>query len=120
MAAQKVLDASSKGNHMVSDAEFLEHDLEKDLAQNVDAHIRNPLAGLTEAELDSQATIFCERYGFNDDLETFKKAARVAQRPEAFEEISSLTEEDKYHIRRETTRQCMEADGGNEIADESR
>jgi hypothetical protein len=108
MAAAKVLDASSKGNHMVADAEYLEDELEKDFVRNVDAHIRNPLAGLTEAELDSQATSFCERYGFNDDLETFKKAARVAQRPEAFEEISSLTEDDKYHIRRETTRECNE------------
>jgi len=34
----------------------------------------------------------------------FRKAALLAQNPEKYEEILELTEDDKYHIRRETTR----------------
>jgi hypothetical protein len=85
--------------------DYIEDDLVKDYRHNLNAQIRNPLTGLTETELDSQAAMFCEKYGFNEDLQLFQQAARVAQKPESFEDMPSLTEDDKYYLRRETTRE---------------
>lgn len=94
--------ADAKGGHTV-DTEYLEDELHKDLRTNLSGEIRNPLAGLTESELNSQVVTFCNRYDFNERIETFQKAALVAQRPQDFETITTLTDDDKYHIRRETT-----------------
>lgn len=90
----------------IKDNDVVEYvdEIEKDYRQNNNAQIRNPLSGLTEDELTSQVTAFCQRYGFTEKEETFQKAALVAQNPEGFESIAALTEDDKYHIRRETTR----------------
>lgn len=95
--------ADTKNDHSV---EYVEDDLIKDphqLRSNVNAEIRNPLSGLSEAELHSQVVTFCERYDFNDKIDTFQQAALVAQRPNDFENIPQLSEDDKYHLRRETT-----------------
>lgn len=38
-----------------------------------------------------------------EKLSVFQRGALAAQRPESFEELSELTEDDKYHLRREIT-----------------
>ncbi|SMQ49672.1 unnamed protein product [Zymoseptoria tritici ST99CH_3D7] len=68
-----------------------------------DATIRNPLAHLAKDQLEQQVSQFCATYGFQERLDLFQKAALVAQRPEHFEEIPELSEEDKYVLRREVT-----------------
>lgn len=92
--------ADVKADHSV---EYLEDDLVKDLRTNLNAEIRNPLSGLSEAELSAQVVVFCEKYGFNEKIDTFQKAALAAQRPQDFESIPQLTEDDKHYLRRETT-----------------
>lgn len=87
--------------------EYLEDEIHKTYHHNSDARIRNPLSGLTESELDAQAATFCTRYGFTDDLSLFQKAARVAQAPEAYEELTCLTDDDKYYLRREIIRESQ-------------
>ena len=87
--------------------EYVENGIQKDYRQNVHAQIRNPLSELSTAELGSQVTAFCQRYGFTEKEEVFQKAALVAQRPDGFENIDMLTEDDKHHLRRETTRKAI-------------
>jgi hypothetical protein len=72
-------------------------------ARNVDAKIVNPLAGIPRDRLRLKVDTFCETWGFQNKCEIFQKGALVAQNPTAFEELSELAEEDKYHIRREIT-----------------
>lgn len=38
-----------------------------------------------------------------EESDLFNRAAILAQHPEAFEDHAELTEDDKYHLRRETT-----------------
>lgn len=92
--------ADAKADHTV---EYLEDGLDNDPRSNVSAEIRNPLSHLSQTELSAQVVAFCEKYGFGEKLEIFQKAAIVAQRPHDFENISQLTEDDKHHLRRETT-----------------
>jgi hypothetical protein len=66
--------------------------------------IYNPLSGITKDDLYDRVLRFCQEYGFEDHVETFQKGALVAQRPKEFEELSELTDDDKYYLRRETTR----------------
>lgn len=85
--------------------EYVEDEIEKDYRHNNNAQIRNPLSNLTTAELTSQVTAFCQRYGFTEKEELFQKAALVAQKPDEFEQIDALDDEDKHYFRRETTRE---------------
>lgn len=101
-SAQESNMADSKVDHTV-DTEHLKEESNKDLRTNFDGEIRNPLAGLSESELNSQVAAFCSQYDFNDKLEIFQKAAMVAQNPHAFETITVLSDDDKYHLRREIT-----------------
>lgn len=94
--------ADAKIDHNI-DTEYLEDDLHKDLRTNLSGEIRNPLSGLSQAELSSQVVTFCNKYDFNDSIDLFQKAALVAQKQQDFESIPVLTEDDKYHLRRETT-----------------
>ncbi|PPJ59549.1 hypothetical protein CBER1_09800 [Cercospora berteroae] len=74
-----------------------------DRQRNIEATIRNPLAHLTKEELQRQADLFCTTYEFQDESETFRKAALLAQRQEEFEDIEELTEDDKKYLRMEHT-----------------
>ena len=94
--------ADAKVDHTV-DTEYLEDELHKDLRTNLSGEIRNPLHGLSERELNGQVQTFCDRYDFSDKIDLFNKAALVAQNPQDFESIPVLTDDDKYHLRRETT-----------------
>ncbi|KAJ5913736.1 hypothetical protein N7504_002619 [Penicillium tannophilum] len=71
--------------------------------QNVNARILNPLAGVSKNDLFDRVLRFCQEYGFQDHVETFQKGALVAQNQKGFEDLPELTEEDKYHLKRETT-----------------
>ncbi|CAO2648164.1 Nn.00g090860.m01.CDS01 [Neocucurbitaria sp. VM-36] len=74
-----------------------------DFVRNINANIINPLEGISRDRLRHKVDAFCESWGFQEELEYFQKGALVAQNPDMFEDIPELTEDDKYHIRRETT-----------------
>lgn len=85
---------------------YIEDDVEKDLkdfSHNVETRVRNPLTGIPKHELRQQVDGFCREYGFEDELDTFQKAALVAQRPDEIEVLEELTEDDKHWLRMETT-----------------
>ena len=95
------------------------------------SHIRiqNPLYGKSRQRLLSDVEEFTKKWGFDDDLEIFQKAALVAQHPvrvlivcgclllsstshrsfwltqNEFETLDLLDDDDRYHLRRETTRE---------------
>lgn len=70
--------------------------------------ISNPLAGIAKVDLYDRVLRFCQEFGFEDRIETFQKGALAAQNPNNFEDLSELTEEDKYHLRREYTRMWID------------
>ncbi|KAF2465801.1 uncharacterized protein BDR25DRAFT_378490 [Lindgomyces ingoldianus] len=74
-----------------------------DYTRNVNAKIVNPLAGIPKDNLRDKVDAFCESWGFQEKREVFWKGALAAQKPTDYENIPELLEEDKYHIRRETT-----------------
>jgi len=94
---------------------YIEDDVEQDFKHNANARVRNPLTGISKPELQRQVEGFCREFGFQNELETFQKAALVAQRPDEVEIIEELSEGDKHWLRRETTnrwvrrseRQCL-------------
>ncbi|KAH0334971.1 MFS transporter, partial [Aureobasidium melanogenum] len=90
-------------DNKVQQVECLEYGQNGYTSSKVGVKDNNPLSGLTVAELRDQANLFCDTYGFEDKFETFHKAALIAQRPTIFESIESLTEDDKYWLRREIT-----------------
>lgn len=71
--------------------------------RNVEAILKNPLRGISRAQLMAQVTTFCQQNQLEERVELFKKAALVAQSPNDFETMPELDEDDRYHIRRETT-----------------
>ena len=73
-------------------------------SQNVNAKIYNPLAGVSKVDLFDRVHRFCQEFGFDDEVDTFQKGALAAQHQKGFEDLAELTEEDKYHLRREYTR----------------
>lgn len=72
--------------------------------------ILNPLAGVTKDDLYDRVDRFCHEYGFEDKIELFQKGALAAQHQKGFEDLSELSEEDKYHLRREHTRMHQHSD----------
>jgi hypothetical protein len=77
--------------------------LQADYANNANARLQNPLYGLSREGLSKKVALFTAQSGLEDQRELFEKAAILAQHPELFEEHEGLTEDDKYHLRRETT-----------------
>ena len=77
--------------------------LQEDYQNNVNARLQNPLYGLSREGLSKKVALFTAQSGLEEERELFEKAAILAQHPESFEEHESLTEDDKYHLRRETT-----------------
>ncbi|KAI8301891.1 hypothetical protein K4K61_008420 [Colletotrichum sp. SAR11_59] len=68
------------------------------------ALLRNPLVGLSHDELIKDVDTFTDKYGLTEYKEEFRKGALVAQasnRPDAFETITALNEEEKAMLRRE-------------------
>ncbi|TQN68132.1 Myo-inositol transporter 2 [Colletotrichum shisoi] len=70
------------------------------------ALLRNPLAGLTPDELIAEADRFTELKGLQEHQEIFRKGAMVAQvvnKPDGFESIIALNDEEKAVLRKEVT-----------------
>ncbi|KZL70342.1 plastidic glucose transporter 4 [Colletotrichum tofieldiae] len=70
------------------------------------ALLRNPLVGLTLDELVVDADSFTESKGLQEHRDIFRKGAMAAQvinRPDGFESITALNEEEKAVLRREVT-----------------
>lgn len=68
--------------------------------------LRNPLAGMTRAELLADVDSFVEARGLQEHREDFRKGALVAQvnnTPGAFEKIDMVTEDEKAVLRKEET-----------------
>ncbi|KAJ5010864.1 MFS myo-inositol transporter [Colletotrichum sp. SAR 10_99] len=68
------------------------------------ALLRNPLVGLSHDELIKDVDTFTDKYGLTKYKEEFRKGALVAQasnRPDGFETITALNEEEKAMLRRE-------------------
>ncbi|KAK1970831.1 hexose transporter [Colletotrichum sublineola] len=70
------------------------------------ALLRNPLVGLTTDELVAEADSFTESKGLQEHRDIFRKGAMVAQvinRPDGFESIAALNEEERAVLRKEIT-----------------
>ena len=85
------------------DVVYLEDDIEADRHHDGGAQTQNPLAGISTQELEVQVDVFCDKFGFQDHLEVFRKAALVAQNPDKIESIESLTADDRYWLQLEHT-----------------
>lgn len=83
--------------------EPISFDLQEDYQNNVNARLQNPLYGLSREGLSKKVALFTQQSGLVEERELFEKAAILAQHPELFEEHELLDEDDKYHLRRETT-----------------
>lgn len=73
---------------------------------SVSALLRNPLMGMSEGAVIEDADHFVNQRGLEEYREAFRKGAllaRVTQRADGFEYVSSLSEEEKEIIRRETS-----------------
>ncbi|KAJ0329815.1 hypothetical protein COL5a_003640 [Colletotrichum fioriniae] len=69
------------------------------------ALLRNPLVGLTHDEILKDADTFTEAKGLQEHREVFRKGALVAQvinRPDGFESVAALDEEEKAVLRNES------------------
>lgn len=71
--------------------------------ENINAKLKNPLAGLTHAQLIADGESFAKSHDLGHLTELFQKGALVAQNPLAFETLPLLTDEDKEVLRREVT-----------------
>ncbi|KXH42165.1 hypothetical protein CSIM01_12397 [Colletotrichum simmondsii] len=70
------------------------------------ALLRNPLVGLTHDEILKDADAFTEAKGLQEHREVFRKGALVAQvinRPDGFESVAALDEEEKAVLRKEVS-----------------
>lgn len=72
-----------------------------DLISNTNAKLANPLGDLTDEEVMENAAAFAAANHL--PVEAFGKGALVAKRPNGFEQMSILTENDKAKLRREIT-----------------
>lgn len=74
------------------------------MSQNaINAMLENPLAGKSREAVIRDAKRFANEHGMGDDEMDFVKGALVAQRPNDFEDIPELSEEDKAALRFEIT-----------------
>jgi hypothetical protein len=76
----------------------------KELTENLEGEIRNPLKGIPKAQLLENVTRWHAEKGLGSDvLPLLKKGALVAQNPAQFEDIAELSEDEKESLRREIT-----------------
>ncbi|GAA95856.1 hypothetical protein E5Q_02513 [Mixia osmundae IAM 14324] len=73
------------------------------LISNVNARLANPLAGYTPEQLQVMGRRYAREHGMEDKEDIFAKGAVVAGDPGGFENIPTLTEEDKVNLRLERT-----------------
>jgi hypothetical protein len=60
----------------------------------------NPLSGLSKETIYSDVQEFCREKGLEDKVAVFQKGALLAQRPDEFENIPELDEEDLGWLRK--------------------
>ncbi|TBU25760.1 hypothetical protein BD311DRAFT_808927 [Dichomitus squalens] len=72
-------------------------------AQNLNAKLANPLAGISHEQLMADAAEYAQTHGLAEYTETMQKGALVAQDPTLFESLPLLTDEDRNVLRREVT-----------------
>jgi hypothetical protein len=88
-------------------AEFPEH-LDRRTSAVVGAYdndakkLINPLHGIPKEQLLSDVDRFCAETGMTDHNDVFRRGALVAQRPDEYEEISELNEDDLFWLRKST------------------
>ncbi|KAK8235885.1 hypothetical protein HDK90DRAFT_485953 [Phyllosticta capitalensis] len=73
------------------------------LNSNVEAKIKNPLAGISHGLLMSQVEDFANEQNMVDKMDLLKKGALVAQNPTEFESIEGLTQDERTALTREVT-----------------
>ncbi|KAK8161827.1 hypothetical protein IWX90DRAFT_281939 [Phyllosticta citrichinensis] len=73
------------------------------LNSNVEAKIKNPLAGLSKSLLLAQVEDFAKEKNMVDKVDLLKKGALVAQNPSEFETIEGLSEDERSALLREVT-----------------
>lgn len=77
----------------------------EELAANFEGEIRNPLKGISRAQLLEDVAAFRLSYGLPEDsLVPLRKGAIVAQNPAKFEDEIEIDEADKLALREEVTR----------------
>lgn len=77
-----------------------------DLSENIEAKIKNPLAGIPRHELMAQVEEFAEEKGVAEYVDYLKKGALVAQDPDNYEDIDgefALTPEEVVVLQREVS-----------------
>ena len=74
------------------------------MTQNVTGEIKNPLVGMSKADLMADVESFAKRHDLMDKIEVLKKGAMVAQNPTNFENMEELDDEDRQCLREEVTR----------------
>lgn len=89
-------DASSDEKHF--DEAHNEH---VDLNDNIDARIKNPLAGLSKSALLRDVDEFAREYDLEDIAPLLKRGALVAQNPAEFEHVEGIEEHEKEALRNE-------------------
>lgn len=62
----------------------------------------NPLHGLSKERIFSDVDQFCAETGMTEHTDVFRRGALVAQRPEEYEEITELSEDDLFWLRKST------------------
>ena len=70
-------------------------------AENVNAKLANPLAGIPQDQLMRDGALFARTHGLADLETEFAKGALIAQNPLGFESLDVLTEDDKAVLRNE-------------------
>ncbi|KAH8167379.1 hypothetical protein CIB48_g876 [Xylaria polymorpha] len=101
-------DPAALAPELVGDAEKGRRSLvtDIDINKNVDAKIRNPLAGIPREQLLADVDEFARENGLNDYVPILRKGALVAQDPTCFEDIQgaeALDEAEIYALKREIT-----------------
>jgi MFS family permease len=61
------------------------------------------LKGITKPDLQAQTARFCRENGLAGKEDTFYRGALAAQSPNDWQNIPELTDDDRYHLLRETT-----------------
>ena len=102
--AENILNGSN-GPEYKEDGPSQEDIFDVDLTdqRKLNAKIENPLAHVPRDKLLEDIEIFCQQHDLTDDFEMFRKAALVAQRPHAYQEMSELTDVEKNALEREHT-----------------
>ncbi|KAK3176159.1 hypothetical protein OEA41_007482 [Lepraria neglecta] len=76
----------------------------QDVSRNkLNAMFENPLGGIPRDQLMADVDEFCAKYDLMHYNETFRKGALVAQNPHSIQNMTELSDDDKYHLEREHT-----------------